>query len=158
MDHQSAMTSLEFDTALVESAVLLAVAGRREEAEFHRMRDAVYEVDGGSSDEDFQRLHETWFRRLDLARPVVLAVDESRRVAGLRRISVHRAHRRSELGAELYVPRERPSRKAVRIRLRPEDFLEPDQLLFLLRREVLHLDDMLRSFPSSTGPSHWAWS
>lgn len=141
---------IEYESALVEEAVLLAVKDRPEERSLRRVRDPIYEI----PDEErrticFDELHRAWFERLGLQRPVQYALAERPILAAAtHRCFVASVPRRKDETAELFV---RPAngnvedveRRSIGIMVRPVSFADTDGLLDLLRHEFLHIADML---------------
>ncbi len=132
------------EPALVEAAVLWAIAGRAEEGEFRRGRDRLYELaDGEARETAFWDWHGAWFARLALGQPIQVALAELPLLAQhCRRGIVSAAPTRREEGADLLVDGEV---RTVLIRLRCTSFLDPAALLGLLRAELLHVADMVDS-------------
>jgi hypothetical protein len=172
---------LEFDQRLVEEAVLRSLAGKPREREFRAARDPIYEIaDADEREERFRSLHAEWFLQLGLGRPVQQALAEQpalvQRTRGCRVIP---AQARKDEGADLHVGSRRdadrrpeidpvraatpgPEHSWIVLRLRPTTLLEAAHAITLLRRELLHLYDMLDprfgyepSLPSSeVGPAY----
>lgn len=136
---------VDYDARLVEEAVLRALPGRSEEGEFRQVRDQLYELgDPDERDQAFRTLHGQWFERLGMWQPVEEALAE--RVILLeetRRCAVVRARSKKEEGAELFVSPDPATGRSIGVQLRSESFLDPVQLLGLLRHEFLHIADML---------------
>lgn len=141
---------IEYESALVEEAVLLAVKDRPEERSLRRVRDPIYEI----ADEErrnirFDELHRAWFERLGLQRPIQQALAERPILAAAtRRCFVAKVPRRKDETAELFVRPEdghveEIERRSIGIMLRPQSFVRGDRLLNLLRHEFLHIVDML---------------
>ncbi|MBI2820266.1 MAG: hypothetical protein HYX73_09830 [Acidobacteria bacterium] len=141
---------IEYDPRLVEEAVLLRIAGGREEKQFRRARDLIYEVENVEEREDrFRQFHAEWFLRLGLGAAVREALAEQPAVMRqVRRCCVLRAPAACEEGADLHelrdtAPRESVAAKALLIRLKPERLLDSSALQGWLRHELTHIDDML---------------
>lgn len=138
---------LVLDPSLVEDAVFVAVETRPERNDFHRARDHLYSLpEGGERERAFRDLHEAWFDRLDLGRPLSIALDELPILAArCHRCIVGRAPARRDEGADLLVARraDGDDERSVLLRLRPGLFSAPEALLVLLRAELLHVADML---------------
>lgn len=134
---------LAFHPQLVEEAVWEAVRGRPAETAYHAERAPIYLVaDPEERDRAFALLHARWFARLGLGEAVRRACREQEdALAGLKRCLVGPARRRSDEGAELYVAS--PADRSVVISLRPGTLAEPEAALPFLRRELLHVADML---------------
>jgi len=141
---------VQYEPALMEEAVMLAVKDRPEEKSLHRVRDPIYEI----ADEErrnicFNELHRTWFDRLNLQRPIQCALAERPILASTtHRTFVARVARRKDETAELFVGQKDGSvpdveRRSIGIMLRPASFINADGLLKLLRHELLHIADML---------------
>ncbi len=159
---------VEYEPRLVEEAVLLAMAGHEGERVFYRERDRLYEVaDPEAREAAFRALHAAWFGRLGLWREVVQTLVERPAVAaGIDRCLVASAVSSRDDMVELFVAPENGAagvlRRAVVIRVRPARFLDSARLLAFLRRELLHIADMLdpafeyepRLPPSEGGPAH----
>jgi hypothetical protein len=141
------MVEVPFDIepALAEEGVLLALRGRLEEHEFRRERDPLYELaDPELRAGAFDALHQRWFERLDLARPVWQALaGEPRIVPAVSACLLRRAHRTADEGVELLVKKPDRAGRVVRILLQVRRFLDPEPLLDFLRGEMLHVSDML---------------
>lgn len=135
--------SLEFEARLAEEAVLRVVVGQACEAEFRRERDPIYEIaDAEAREERFRDLHVAWFERLGLGAPLEQALAEQpsieARTRGARVLGA--ASRRAE-GADLQV--ERRQTPLLVVRLRPTTLVDAEAARRLLRRELLHVADML---------------
>lgn len=156
---------VEYEPRLVEEAVLLTVVGHEGERAFHRERDRLYEIaDSEVREAAFRALHAAWFERLNLGREVVQALGERPLVAaGIDRYLVASARSGRDEIAELFVATEAGAlRRTVVLRVRPARLLDPVRLRAFLRRELLHVADMLdpafgyepRLPPSEGGPAH----
>ena len=160
---------IEYDPRLVEAAVLLRVAGDREEIRFYRARDLIYEIDDPEEREErFRRFHTEWFLRLRMGQPVREALTEqAEAIQQVRRCCVLGPASASEEGADLHElhssrPEQFPFQKALLIQLKAERLLDPTALQAWLRRELMHIADILdpgygyeRSVPSAdAGPAY----
>lgn len=159
---------IEYEPQLVEEAVLCALRGRREEAEFRTHRDPLYELpDPEAREAGFRAFHALWFKRLGLGERIEEALQEQLSVAAnVARCLVASAASSPDERAELFVSPENGQsearRRTVLIRLTPETLALPDRLRWFLRRELLHIADMLdprfdyRPWlpPSVAGPAH----
>ena len=128
--------------ALVEEAVLRALAARPDEREFRRARDRLYRLpEGDAREHAFAALHAEWFARLGLGEPIHAALAELSLLAEhCRQCVVVAAPTRKDEGADLLVD---GAARTVLIRLRSSAFLDPGALLALLRAELLHVADMV---------------
>jgi hypothetical protein len=141
---------IAYDAVLVEESVLLA-EGRlsaADAASFRAERDRIYGVNGDPDEREarFEELHGRFFLRLGLDGPLHEALADhpellhrTRACRVLPAVS-HReetADARAEVGAP---PEAAPT---IVVRLRPQSLLDPEALRTLLRRELLHVADML---------------
>jgi hypothetical protein len=138
-----ACLAVALQPALVEEAVLRAIAGRPDERAFRRARDRLYRLpEGDPREHAFSTLHGEWFARLGLGQPIHAALAELPLLAAhCRQCVVTAAPTRTDEGADLLVDDD--GARTVLMRLRPTAFLAPDALLALLRAELLHVADML---------------
>jgi len=143
------MIHIAYAPELVEECVLLAertmtAADRRA---FRRERDPLYQP-SEEREARFRALHERWFERLCLRQPIESCLQERPNVVlRLSEARVLPAVSAREEGADL-IDRLAGTADAVpllAIRLRPSALLDPESLRLLLRRELLHVDDMLDS-------------
>jgi len=134
---------LRFEPRLVEEAVWRAIRGRTEEREFDGAREAVYEiVDPDERERAFALFYGSWFRRLTLGDPVLHAIDERLDgLASVRRVAIVRAAAWKQEGAELFVA-DRADRSVV-VAILPDTLVDHHRTRTLLRRELLHVADML---------------
>jgi hypothetical protein len=141
---------IEFQPQLLEEAVLRAIGGHPEERDFWRERDRLYENNESAGREKaFQRLHEQWFQRLGLAKPLrqVLALWPILTEATNRCLLI-KAYSKRSLGAELYLAPEASGlnlreRRTIVVQLMPELLAQAESFLEFLRHEFLHIVDML---------------
>ena len=161
---------VRFDLRLVEEAVLARARDLSPElsARFHHERDRIYETtDPDEREAAFRQLHGRWFQRLGLVTPFHRALGERPTLlseTGQCRI-FPAISRRQEHADLLAAPQPGPGRgdgdRCVVLRVRTESLLHAEELLGFLRRELLHVADMLdadfgycRELPDSDlGPS-----
>lgn len=141
---------IEYESALMEEAALLAVKDRPENVIFRRERDPIYEIlDTDRRESRFRELHRKWFDFLALSRPILQALAERPVLSSATRgCFVARVARQKDESAELFVSPEagntpKTEQPSIGILLRPVSFLDGDVLLDLLRHEFLHIVDML---------------
>ncbi len=139
-----------YDAALVEESVLLAE--RRFDADravaFRAERDHIYSVhDPEEREARFEELHGRYFLQLGLDRPLhqeLAGRPQLRfRSCGCR---VLRATSRREQSADLrqvQVGAAASGRPTIVLQLTAQSLLDPERLHTLLRRELLHVEDML---------------
>jgi hypothetical protein len=146
---------IEIALPLVEEAVLLKVdSGPSEDRRrFHAERDPLYEIrDAEEREAAFGALHGRWFRALGIGGALSRLPQDDPAVA--RRISrclVIPAAGPDEQGADLHDPREavprlrgpEPALPVLVLRLASRTLLDPAALAALLRREMIHVADML---------------
>lgn len=137
------MIEPDYELALVEAAVLEALPGRRDDAAFHAERDPLYAMaDPDAREAAFARLHARWFERLGLDRPLRQALAERREIGErCSRAIVARAPGPRAEGADLLMAP--PAPPVLLLRLTPGTLGARDRALELLRRELLHVADML---------------
>jgi hypothetical protein len=131
----------EFEPRLVEAAALEAIGGHAREGEFHAERDAVYDiVEPELREAAFAALHARWFERLALDRPFDAALAEQPTVADgcARWLIAGAGSPRDEAGDLLMGPA-----PTLLVRVLPRTVAARERLLRLLRRELLHVADML---------------
>ena len=169
-----------YDARLVEQVVLQAARQLASESarQFHLERERAYEIaDQQERETAFRAVFSRWFHALDLGRALSLALAEAPTLARQTRVCrVEEAARARDEGADLYdlaraaLPDadltpcdEGPAPpRIVFVRIRSQLFLDQAALLDLLRRELVHVTDMLDpSFgyerdlpPAEAGPSH----
>jgi hypothetical protein len=111
----------------------------------------------------FRELDTRWFARFQIARPLQAALSEHAFIHGaVSKCFVLEARSTKEQGADLHENREAGSPPTLVIRLQPQTLIASDRLLALLRRELLHVTDMLdpdfgyeRELPAfSGGPTY----
>lgn len=118
-----------------------------EAASFRAERDRIYgSEDADERDARFEELHGRYFLQLRLDAPLhqVLA-ERAELLARARGCRVLGAVSRQEEGADVRAEVGAPVQAAptIVIRLRPQSLLHPEALRTLLRRELLHVADML---------------
>jgi hypothetical protein len=159
---------IEYEPRLVEEAVFYAVRSRREEPLFRAERDRLYEIaDPEAREAGFRAFHAAWFERLGLGERLDEAFREQPSIApNVGRCLVAVARSSPDEGAELFIASENgpdaAQGRTLLIRLKPEMLIFPDRLRLLLRRELLHIADMLdpgfgyepRLSPSVAGRAH----
>ncbi len=142
--------ALHFDARLVEEGVLRAIdsAPLERRLRFRAERDPLYELrDPEAREERFSELHRRWFARLGLAEGLHRALSERPRLSsGCSRCLVTAAGR--EEYADLRQPRSgsragASGKPILTIYLLTTTLLDPGRLLPFLRRELLHVDDLL---------------
>ena len=134
---------VEYESRLVEAAVLAALSGRAHAPTFWLERERCYRIDDAEAREAaFVALHPRWFERLGLARALRVALDEQPLItAACQRCVVGLAQGAGDEWADLLVAS--AAGPVVFLRLRPETLGTPERLLALLRHELLHIADML---------------
>ncbi len=144
----------EIDPRLVEETVLLASesAPAAERERFRGERDRIYLVaDPDEREAAFRGLHERWFSQLKLGEVVERELRKRPEIpSAVSRFLVGYGRSRREEYAELFMEREQDgegegatARPVVLLRLRPQTFLRRQQLVELLRRELLCVCDLL---------------
>ena len=144
---------LSFDPRLVEETVLLAERSLNEDErrKFRAERDRLYSLsDPDERETRFAGFHSEWFVRLELGDETRELLDEipsfGARPAPFSRCAVIRAISAKEEGADLHEERGRgkaAGKPALVIKVRPTTLLDAGRLRLLLRRDLLHVADML---------------
>ena len=144
---------IDFDPRLVEEAVLLATerAGGETAGRFRVERDPVYGLDSPEARESaFGRLHARWFQALGLFDPIEdLLREHPALVTSTSRCAILMAGSRKQEGADLHAlsgppaGTKAPKPPALVIQLLPATLVDAPRLEELLRRELLHVADML---------------
>ena len=136
--------TIHYDPRLIEETVALLM--RREPgAEYWRERDSVYaQADPEEREQGFRALHEREFRRRGLDRPLARTLAEEPLIAGaLESCRALFCVTRKEEGADIAVARGPGPSRHLLLRLRPESLIEGNGLVPFLRRELLHVRDMV---------------
>ena len=140
---------IAYDAVLVEESVLLAERrlSAAEAGTFRAERDRIYDVDDPDEREArFEELHGRFFLQLGLDRPLHEVLAERPelllRTRGCRILpAVSRQEEMADMRAEVGAHAE--AAPTIVVRLRPQSLLDPETLRTLLRRELLHVADML---------------
>lgn len=138
-----------YQAKLAEEAVLRRITGHPEESTFRGDRNRLYEMEEQEEKEAaFQRLHHEWFSRLGLHEPLAQILDDWQLLkTGTDCCVVLQPHSKKAEGIDLYVSSDesRPieERRAIVIQVRPEELIDPSYLQIFLRRELLHIIDMI---------------
>lgn len=140
---------IAYDASLVEETVLLAESrlGAAEDVMFRAERNRIYAAeDPDEREARFEELHGRVFLRLGLDRRLHDALGERpqllRRARGCRVLpALSRREEMADLRAEVGAAADR--RPTLVVRLRPQSLLDPASLRPWLRRELLHVADML---------------
>jgi hypothetical protein len=144
------MMTIEYEPALMEEAVFLAARGDpRREAELHTAIDPLYLLDLGTRREQaFTTTYARFFTALRLHRSIEELLNELPLIATcVRQCIVRRADRRKVESAELFVKSDRtrssPSEQTLILQICAESLLQPAAFQQVMRRELLHVADML---------------
>lgn len=141
---------IEFDPTLVEQAVVHRVYGDRKlEAKLHRKIDRLYELpEGRERDSKFVAAYGESFVELNLARPLTALLDELPTITEhVARCLIRESPRAKRDKAELLVKRgtdePTPEDRRLIIEVSVAGLLDPSVLEMRMRREFLHVVDML---------------
>ncbi|MCH9033440.1 MAG: hypothetical protein IID42_02920 [Planctomycetes bacterium] len=144
------MLTIEYEQSLVETAVFLAVRrDERLECELHQAVDQLYEIpDEELRQREFVPVFRDFFTKLGFDRLIAGLVAERPLVGELvDRCVVREAARKKAQSAELLVQSDKGGEehgsKTLVIQLCPQSFIESEQFVPLMRRELLHVADML---------------
>jgi hypothetical protein len=131
----------------MQEAVLVTIETRPLEARqrFREKRNRVYEIDDSDDRQlRFEQLHGQWFVDLGLAQPLQQALREQATVAdGVSRVLVVPVTGRKEEFADLAQPPGSQEPPRLLIRLQASTLVDRVLLLSWLRRELLHVADLL---------------
>jgi hypothetical protein len=162
---------IEYEPRFVDDAVLRAACVRPEGRLFYRERERIYGLaDAEARGRAFDALSAVWFERFGLAEPLATALCEQPLIApAVGRCAVGHPPRPRDAGAELLVQPTRAglepaARRLLRLLRAPELLLAPAPCAVFLRRELLHVADMLdpvfgyepRLPAVAVGPAHAA--
>lgn len=138
---------VEYHPDLVEQAVLVAIETRPLEARrrFREKRNRLYEIDDRDErQQGFESLHGQWFVELGLAQPLQQALREQPSITGrVSRVLVVPVTGHKEEFADLAKPPGSQQAPRLLIRLRISTLVDKASLLLWLRRELLHVADLL---------------
>lgn len=144
------MVTIEYEQSLVETAVFLAVRkDQRLECELHSQIDRLYEIpDEELRQREFVPVFREFFTKLGFDRLISGLLAQRPRVGErVDRCVVREAARKKAQSAELLIQsngsREECGGKTLVIQLCPQSFIESEQFVHLMRRELLHVADML---------------
>ena len=144
------MFTIKYEQSLVETAVFLAVrSDERLECELHQATDRIYEIpDEELRQREFVPVFRDFFTKLGFDGLITGLLAERALIHELvDRCVVREAARSRAQSAELHVQsaaggEERGGRTLV-FQLCPQSFLETERCITLMRRELLHVADML---------------
>ncbi len=144
------MLTIEYEQSLIETTVFLAVRNDdRLECELHQVVDSLYEIpDEELRQREFVPVFREFFMRLGFDRLIAGLLAERPLVGELvDRCVVREAPRKKAQSAELLVQDKRGGGDRVGrtlvIQICPQSFLDTGRLITLIRRELLHVADML---------------
>jgi hypothetical protein len=155
MGHESASYAIEFDSRLVEDAVMLSEDGLHPLARvrFRRERDLIYRLeDPEDRDRAFSVFHHGWFDRMEIGEPVARRIREHwDRISVTRRCLVMPASSPRDQDADLRTDApidsasdaELEERSSVLIRVCVTTLADRETLERFLDHELLHVTDML---------------
>ena len=144
------MLTIEYEQSLVETAVFLAVRkDERLECALHQVVDQLYEIpDEELRQREFVPVFRDFFTKLRFDRLIAKLLAERPMIGELvDRCVVREAARRRAQSAELFVQGDKGGEerggKTLVIQLCPQSFIDTGRLITLMRRELLHVADML---------------
>lgn len=145
------MMRIEYDSPLIENAVFLA--SRRDAGQdqaLHRAIDGLYDVaDQQQREQAFHQAYSQAFTALGLDKAIPQFLAERPLIGALTgKCVVHQAACSKAEAAQLYIrpgfpDKPAPADRTVVIHVCPESLVDPDQLTHRMRRELLHVSDML---------------
>jgi hypothetical protein len=139
---------IDYEPRFLDEVVLRAAGTRAAGRLFFRERERIYTIaDPEARGRAFDALNVAWWDRLGLGVPLAATLAERPLIErAVARCAVGRPPRRADAGAELLVrpaPSPGPADRLLRVLVAPETILAPDVLTPFLRRELLHVADML---------------
>lgn len=144
------MLNIEYEQSLVEMAVFLAVRRDQQlECELHQAIDQLYEIpDEELRQREFVPVFRNFFTKLRFDRLIAQLLAERPMIGELvDRCVVREAARRKAQSAELLVQNENSGEerggKTLVFQLCPQSFMDTERFITLMRRELLHVEDML---------------
>lgn len=144
------MMTIEYEQSLVETAVFLGVReDESQECAFHLAIDPLYEIsDAELRQREFAPVYRDFFRKLGFDQLVAGLLAERPAVGeGVDRCVVREAARQKAESAELLVQQpvtgEGCPNKTLVIQICPQSFLDSERFASCMRRELLHVADML---------------
>ena len=140
----------EYDSRLVEEAVLLHAAAHPEEYQFRRVRNRIYEpAENEEREKHFREFHAGWFQRFNLGGPITAALEEQPfLIRDTRCCCVVFASSAQDEGADLHeardsCPADHQATRMILLKLKPNTLLDPSSLQTFLRHEFMHIADIL---------------
>ncbi len=144
------MIRIQYDPALIEQATFLAARRDKSlERELHAAIDPLYEIrDEEQRRRAFENAYRALFAKLRLDKPVTDLIAERALIdRHVGECVVRGATRRKDESAELFVvdtgAKTTPADRTLVIQICPESLLDGDRLASRLKRELLHVSDML---------------
>lgn len=142
------MLTIEYELSLIETAVFLAVRNDQELGRaYHRAIDPLYEIeDPEQRRREFEPAFRSFFTSLGLDRVVGGLITERPLVEQrVERCVVREAARKKSESAELFIPEshDQTSKRIMVIEVCPQSLIDSDRFVFRMRRELLHVADML---------------
>ncbi|MFQ5502950.1 MAG: hypothetical protein ACE5EQ_11735 [Phycisphaerae bacterium] len=141
---------IEYDPTLIEQTVFLACRrDRRLESELHAVIDPLYAAPSGREDEKkFHDAYAAFFSRLQLDASLLLLLAERPLIdRHVGRCIVREAARRKHESAEMFLRQAEqdatPADRTLIIQLCPLSFLDSGCIEYWMRRDLLHVSDML---------------
>lgn len=144
------MMTIEYEQSLVETAVFLGVReDESQECAFHLAIDPLYEIpDAELRQQEFAPVYRDFFSKLGFDQLVAGLLAERPAVGeGVDRCVVREAARQKAESAELLVQEpvsgDGCPRRTLVIQICPQSFLDSERFVSSMRRELLHVADML---------------
>lgn len=144
------MMHFEYDPVVVEQATFLFARGDANlQREVHLVVDPLYELpDSEQRQEAFQQAFRTFFMQIGLAKVLSDLIEERPLISKhVGKCIVREAARRKDEAAELFVHasavRTTPAHRTLVISVCPDSFIDAENLASRMRRELLHVADML---------------
>ncbi len=134
-----------YDAHLVDDVVFKGMADRERNGdlslyeEYHKLRDAIYDIEQEMRPKKFRDLDSIFFHHLDYDRFLMKTLDEFPDIKGnVEEVHVRRATTKQNEGSNLV-----DDGKKVLIRLYSDQFIEGKKICRVLRHELMHVSDMM---------------
>lgn len=140
---------IEFDSKLKEQMVMQEIQRRNMEnddaleKEYHKLGDPLYDLPVDEREEEFEKIHHKFFLRFGYEKAFSEAME--RFPALKEKIGYLNITESSEEEANIMRknPEDASDLSSIRIKMRPELFVEKESLQKTLRHELMHITDML---------------
>lgn len=141
---------IEYDPKLTETVVVLEISRREQEGdlgllrEYHKMGDPLYDLPAEDREEEFKKLHNRLFIKLGHEKLIMETIEEFPYLKErLDSVTISKSDLEEEANLMGKAPGDNDTLHRIRIKIRPEMFLDHKQLRKILRHELMHVGDMV---------------